>query len=82
MTVEARTLEDWQDNGQSTTAEVTTQFDRIDIGFGTGAHVWIEHEDGRIRVHCYHKGADSPLNVEIHEDRIEIDDHDYQSDRG
>lgn len=50
---------------------------RIYVEFGSGESLWIEREEGRIRVHAYHPGRDEPVNVEIHKDRIEIDRHDY-----
>lgn len=66
-------LHDWQDNGQKTTAIVDQEPERIDIKFGTGAELWIEYQDGRIRVHCYRVEEDEPVNVEIYSNRIEID---------
>ncbi|MFG5382881.1 hypothetical protein [Yoonia sp. R2-816] len=79
MNIGPQPLYDWQDDVD---AEIIVALevlpDRVDVIFPEKeAHVWIEYEDGRIRVHCYHQGKDEPVNIEIHKDRIEIDTEDY-----
>jgi hypothetical protein len=71
-------LHDWDNPDQSTPAELSVEDDAIRANFPEmGATVWIELQDGRLRVHCYHKGRDEPVNVEIYDDRIELDAEDY-----
>lgn len=74
-------LHDWQGIDPEPKDYVMERGDeRIDIAFETGEHVWIEKQDGRIRVHCFHPGNDAPVNVEIYGDRIEIDRHDHDAE--
>ncbi|MCG7629047.1 hypothetical protein MHM88_14645 [Epibacterium sp. MM17-32] len=72
-------LKDWQeeDGGPSAFYGIDTEADRIDIVFTSGESIWIERQDGRIRVHCFHAKNDAPVNVEIYGDRIEVDRHDH-----
>lgn len=74
-------LHDWQQeggySGPSAFYGIDTEADRIDVVFTSGESIWIEREDGHIRVHCFHPKNPTPVNVEIHADRIEIDRHDH-----
>lgn len=70
-------LHDWQDASQVTIGQMEIQDDRIDLMFGTGVHVWIEYQDGRIRVHCYRPEKDEPVTVELRSSGIEIEHTDY-----
>ncbi|MHA6346389.1 hypothetical protein [Roseivivax sp. CAU 1761] len=47
-----------------------------------GRSVWIELEDGKIRVHNYNKSCEAPLNIETPlSGEIVIDRHDYDIER-
>lgn len=66
-------LHDWQGIDPDPLHYVLTQEDdQIAVTFEDDTVVWIEKEDGRIRVHCYRPGQDEPMNVEIYKDRMEV----------
>lgn len=54
----------------------------IFIRFDDERSIWVEYEDGEIRVHCYDAESDSPLNVNISEDVVTVDSHDYDIEKG
>jgi hypothetical protein len=80
-------LSDWRDADErddndppGCAADLSVADDAVRLEFhgpAEGGHVWIEFEAGRVRVHCYCRGVDEPVNVEIYPDRIEVDAVDY-----
>ena len=46
-------------------AKVEIQKDRIDIYFQNDRSIWIEQEDGVIKVHCYGPGNDEPTSIRL-----------------
>lgn len=72
------TLDDWQDDRTNPVrVRIETKPDRIDLSLEDGRHVFLEWQDGVLRVHAYAPNREEPMNLEIHPDRVEIDDHDY-----
>jgi hypothetical protein len=74
------TLHDWQeDNAATLGVEVLLEPESIlisepDCAERFGRRVWVEFEDGVLRVHCYDGYREEPFNVEIHEDKITTHD--------
>lgn len=56
----------------STTYDLETKPDAINIDFKDGESIWIEREHGRILVHCYNPAQDKPVNVEIFQHKTEV----------
>lgn len=77
-------LFDWQDTdlNKSMAYDVFSETDSIVIYFTDGTQIWVERQDGRIRVHSFRPYKDEPVNVEIYSDRIEVDRHDYDQESG
>lgn len=60
---------------------LTKEDDQINATFSNGTKVWIEKQDGRIRVHCFDPKRDEPVNIEIYDTHIEVDNEEYEHAR-
>lgn len=71
-------LHDWEGiDGDPARYVLRKEDDQISLYFDTGACIWVEKQEGRIRVHCYCAGREEPINIEIYGDRVEVDMEDY-----
>lgn len=76
--LQADELHDWEGIDPEPARYVTTkEDDQVSLTFEDGTTVWVEKQEGRIRVHCFCAAKDEPVNVEIYGDRIEVDLSDY-----
>lgn len=51
----------------------------VELHLDDGRSVWIELENGDVRVHTYNQSHEAPMNLTIPvEGDIEVDDHDYR----
>lgn len=76
--LQAEELRDWEGVDPEPSRYVTTkEDDQVSLTFEDGTTVWVEKQEGRIRVHCFCAPKDEPVNVEIYGDRIEVDLSDY-----
>ena len=78
-------LQDYKANGgtakdapNSLDLDLVIKDDAIEVHTEDGRSVWIELQNGTVRVHSYNQSNDAPLNLEIPlEGEIQIDRHDY-----
>lgn len=62
---------------------VSLQTNRIDVSAADGRSIWIETEDGDLKVHVYDEHQDEPINLNlIKGEKIEVDRHDYDENSG
>lgn len=60
---------------------ITKEDEQVNVTFENNTKVWIEKQDGRIRVHCFDPRRDEPVNIEIYPDHIEVDNEEYEHAR-
>lgn len=53
----------------------------LKVTFQDGRTIWIENEEGQIRVHVYDGVIDTPLNLNIDVGSIEVNRGDYDTER-
>lgn len=57
---------------------ITAVDGRIDLAFEDGRHLWVELEDGALRVHSYNRSCEAPLNLTVPASgAILVNRHDY-----
>ncbi|UTS82734.1 hypothetical protein [Phaeobacter piscinae] len=74
------TLDDWQAEDGSVPpnpiqAKLKIQNNRIDLEFHDGRSVWIEQQDGKIRIHGYlseETGHHEPMNLDIEDTQFVV----------
>jgi len=68
-----QTLESWDpEDGTSVEYLIEQEAIRVDLLFETGASIWIEVENGEVRVHCYAPGEDEPVSVSLGPDSARV----------
>jgi len=73
-------LDDWQAGDGNAAfnpipAKLNLRHDRLDLTFDDGRAVWIEQQDGTIRIHGYlsaETGHDGPVNLDIEQTRFTV----------
>ena len=72
-------LSDWRSESNETdpeplAAEISVTPHRIDLKLDDGRSIWIEAEDGKLRIHAYTLAEhhDGPMNVDILRDGFEL----------